>query len=111
MSTETFLFRISTRRWNGIDIYHIRLTDTGWYVGHMAIHGDCTPDGEPFLPDNLNQDSVRYSRSELGVRMSRLWQRAKSENLSGEAIQAGLDEIADWITTTETSQRPTKKRR
>ena len=111
MKIEGLRFRIFTRRWNHEDSYHVDLTDTGWYVGHIAINGECSPDGEPFLSRNLDQDNVRYSRNELAVRMLLLWQRSQNENLGKDEVQAGLTEIGNWVSASERAPQRTRKKR
>ena len=94
------LLEVCSRRWGHNDRYKIRKTDSGWYITHISINGPCDKTGNPYLFENLRQDSINYPR-DLGGYMEYLWERASAENMSKDDIQKQLDLLGEWIQTTE----------
>lgn len=93
---------VYSRRWGHNDTYGMDLTETGWDISHVAIGGECDPSGEPYLFENLKQDSINYP-AELGEYLAYLWKRAKEDGLSDAEVQQHLDALGQWIQVTERS--------
>jgi hypothetical protein len=95
-----FTFEIRSCRWGHSDTYSLHRTATGWDVKHLSIQGPCDKGGHPFLFKILDHDSIVYPKSLDGY-MEWLWKKASEEGLTYEAVQAALQELADWVTLTE----------
>ena len=80
--------------------YNIKYTDTGWNIRHIAINGDCEPDGKPFFYENFEQDLIDFP-SGFGEYLEWLWKQITNTSISNEKIQDKLQELADWVTTCE----------
>lgn len=98
-----FEFRVFTKRWNHTVTYHITKTVDGWSVKHIAINGNCNPDGSPLLHANLNQDNISYPY-QIDSFLEHLWQQIHLEEIDHETAQIRLQEIADWISNCEKAQ-------
>lgn len=101
---DEFTFVVYSRRWGHDDTYRIRRIADGWEVLHISIGGPCDKRGEPYLFKNFQQDSIRYP-GDVGLRMESLWERAHSQGLSREEVQAGLNEIAQAVVATEKKRK------
>lgn len=99
---EEFEFRFFNRRWGHDDTYRITRTEVGWAVRHIAIGGACDKGGHPYLFENLDQDFVAYP-SKLDWRLEWLWDQAEKQGLSKNDVQQALQELAEWVSTTENS--------
>lgn len=93
-----FTFSVYSRRWGRNDKYSFFLTATGWNIGYVAIKGDCTPNGDPYLFKNLSQDSIQYPIG-LGNALQGLFNA--HGQLTNDELQAELQRLADWISATE----------
>lgn len=91
---------VYSRRWSHDDAYEIRKTGKGWFVGHLAINGECNKSGEPYLFENLDHDSINYPEA-LGDYLEWIWD--KSEGKNEEWIQERLNELSEWIKSVEKS--------
>jgi hypothetical protein len=102
-----FKFVVYSHRWGRDDTYRVRRTADGWEVSHShpSLGGPCDKRGEPYLFKNFRQDSIRYPQ-DVGQRMESLWERARSQGLSPEDVQAGLNEIAQAVVATEKKRKP-----
>ena len=100
---------IYSRRWGHVDDYTVEITPQGWKIFHQAFEGECTPNGGPVLFQGMDNDIIRYPKAELAQRMSDLWQRATSQQLTEEAIQEELSAIGAWLKTKESKALPKKK--
>ena len=100
-----FTFRVFSKRWGHDDTYHVKRITDGWSIEHIAINGTCDKGGHPFLFENLHQDYIRYPM-DLDDWLESLWDLASVKGLSHEQVQTGLQQLADWVSTTEKS-RPT----
>lgn len=98
-----FNFTVFSNRWGHHATYQINKTNDGWYVKHIAINGDCAPDGKPFLFSNLDQDNISYPHR-TGWYLEYLWNQLHNEVISYEEAQLHLQELADWINDCEKSQ-------
>lgn len=83
--------------------YRINKTDSGWHISHIAINGNCNPDGTPYLYNNFKQDNINYP-SGLANSLSWLWEQINSQKVKRDEAQEKLQELADWVTTCEKSQ-------
>ena len=97
-----FTFRVFSNRWGHEDTYKLQRTQDGWVIMHIAIGGPCDPGGRPFLFDNLRQDSIHFPAG-LDDRMEWLWHQAGTKGLTHEQVQEGLQQLGDWVSTTERS--------
>ena len=95
-----FELRVYSLRWGHDDVYQVRRTERGWWIGHLSINGDCDKAGDPALFANLRQDSIAHP-SDLGYWMEHLWDRAHEEGLSHEQVQDALNQLGVWISTVE----------
>jgi len=95
-----FSFQVYSRRWGHPDTYTIIRTENGWNVSHLAINGECDKGGQPFLFRNFQQDYIQYPIG-LERRMEWLWDQSLTEGLTKEQVQDGLQQLADWVSTTE----------
>lgn len=95
-----FSFRVFSNRWGHDDQYDIRRTKDGWTIKHISIGGPCDKGGRPFLFENLRHDSIHFPEG-LDGWMEWLWNRASSEGLPHEKVQEALQQLADWVSTTE----------
>jgi hypothetical protein len=93
-------FRLFARRWGHDDTYTIKRTADGWWIGHLAIAGDCDKAGNPFLYENFRQDGINYP-ADLPSYFEWLWQQAAEEGLTKVQVQRGLDQLARWVSVCE----------
>lgn len=98
-----FEFRFYTRRWNNTVTLNVRKTDTGWHISHIAINGDCDPDGSPFLYANLRQDNVKYPEG-IGRFMNFVWEQLHHGEIDEDRAQEMLSELGAWVSECESSQ-------
>lgn len=98
-----FEIKIFSRRWGHDDIYRLIRTNTGWQVDHIR-GGNSNKRGEPALYDALHGDQINYPHDLPGY-LEWLWERAsdEGEGLSPEAVQAALNDLAEWISACERS--------
>jgi len=82
----------------GYDTYEVEKNDSGWYISHISIGGQCNKRGEPYLFDNLNQDFINYPAS-LGDYMEYLWENSK--NKDKKWLQRKINVLAKWISGVE----------
>lgn len=95
-----FAFRVYSRRWGHKDTYKIKRTADGWTVTHIMIGGPCDKGGRPFLFENLRHDSIHFPEG-LDGWLEWLWNKAASAGLSAEQVQQGIQELAEWVSSTE----------
>ncbi len=95
-----FEFPVYSKRWGHEDNYKIKRTKDGWEVNYSAIGGNSDKTGYPYLFKNLEQDGIEYPNS-LGKKMEWLWEEAKENGLSKDAVQKALSELAEWISEVE----------
>ena len=98
-----FTFMVFTRRWNSTVTYNVTKTTDGWHIRHIAINGDCEPDGSPYFYSNFDQDNVVYP-SDFGGFLRHIWTALNREEMSEADAQEKLQELADWVSTCERSQ-------
>jgi hypothetical protein len=97
-----FTFRVFSNRWGHDDTYTVQRTKDGWHVTHISIGGPCDKGGRPFLFENFRQDSIHFPEG-LDGWMEWLWNQAAERGLTAEQVQAGLQQLADWVSNTERS--------
>ncbi|AAM32673.1 MAG: hypothetical protein AB7D09_06095 [Methanosarcina sp.] len=97
---EEFDFRVYSNSWGHEDNYRFKRTDDGWDVKFFSIGGSCDKKGYPFLYENFNHDSIQYPRDFDGW-LEWLWDQAASKGLSKDEVQTALQELADWVSSTE----------
>ena len=102
LQNDQLTLRFYCRRRGHSDTYRLRITDTGWWVGHIAIRGHCNSRGEPYLFENLDHDTVNYPH-DLGGYMDFLWRQVKHQKLNRQQIQAKLNILGRWMTKVETA--------
>lgn len=95
-----FSFRVFSRRWGHDDTYLVKRTEDGWIISHHAISGPCDKGGRPYLFENLRHDSIQFPARMEGW-MEWLWDRACTEGLTQTQVQEALQQLADWVSTTE----------
>lgn len=98
-----FSFAVYNRRRDGHVTYDLQKTPDGWHIEHIAINGDCKPDGTDLFYKNLEQDNINFP-SGFGYFLSHLWSSLDTAEITTEEAQAKLQELADWISTCERSQ-------
>ena len=96
MATEdTYKFMIvSTEK--GEDSYNMRVTESGWYISHHHINGECDRKGDPYLYKNLDQDSISYP-SQLPWIINDIWEQAALAKKPHDEIQKMLDQASSWV--------------
>ncbi len=97
---EEFEFKVYSQRWGHYDTYKLTRIETGWYIEHITIKGDCDPEGKPYLIKNFEQDSISYP-SGLPSMLGSIWRHADEENLKREQIQEKINELTEWISLCE----------
>ena len=95
-----FEVKIYTRRWGHDDTYTFIRTNSGWNINNLSIGGECNKGGHPSLFQNFRQDNVQHPANFDGW-LEYLWEKAASEGLSEEQLQAGLDALANWVSMVE----------
>ena len=96
-------FKVYNNRRDSTLTYMIDKTAEGWHIEHIAINGDCTPDGNPYFYTNFNQDNIDYP-SGFGRSLAWLWEQIDYEEFNREEAQQKLQELADWVTLCEKGQ-------
>lgn len=97
-----FDFRVYSRRWGHKDTYLLRRTKEGWELAFGLTSGPCNKGGHPYLYERFDQDSIQYPVNIDGW-LEWLWERAASNGLSQKQIQSALNELAEWVSITESS--------
>ncbi|MDX7784801.1 hypothetical protein [Aeromonas caviae] len=97
-----FTFTVFSRRWGHTDTYEFEHNSSGWYVSNIAIRGQSTPAGKPYLYRNFDQDYIKYP-SGLGDMLEYLWEQIRDGEITEVDAQNRLQELADWVSTTERS--------
>lgn len=95
-------FTVYSRRWSHTDTYEFEHNNDGWYVTHIAINGQSAPDGTPILYSNFDQDYIN-SPSGLGNMLEYLWEQIRDGEITEADAQNRLQELANWVSTTERS--------
>ena len=95
-------FKVYNNRRNCELNYSIKHTDQGWYIQHIAINGDCKPDGEPFFYMNFRQDYINYPY-DFGSMLEWLWEKINNKEFDYSEAQKKLQELADWVSNCEKS--------
>jgi len=95
-----FIFRVYSNRWGHDDVYEVERTGDGWKVNHFGNRTVCDKGGRPGLFEELQHDWITYPTG-LDDCMERLWIKAEEKGLSVAAVQAALQELADWVSATE----------
>lgn len=100
---KEFTFEVYNNRKSSTLTYRLKKTSDGWHISHLAINGDCEPDGTPLLYANLNQDYISYP-SKIGSYLNWIWTELEHENMIDDDAQQKLQELADWISSCEQNQ-------
>lgn len=83
--------------------YRIKKTSKGWHISHIAINGDCMPDGSPYFYTNFNQDDMNYP-SHFGMYLEHLWEQIDTQEINYEVAQTMLQDLADWVSSCEQNE-------
>ena len=97
-----FKFQVFSHRWGRDDTYEFTRTAEGWEVWFVSIGGPCDKSGQPFLFKNLDHDGIQYPSGLAGL-LGWLWEKAASDGLSKQQVQVALQQLADWVSSTEKS--------
>jgi len=97
---EEFKFKVYSKRWKHYDTYKLTRIETRWHVKHIAINGDCNPEGKPYLIKNFEQDNISYPSGLLSM-LGSIWRHADEEGLSKEQIQEKINELTEWVSLCE----------
>ena len=98
-----FKFRVYNNRRNSILNYTLTKTPEGWHIEHIAINGDCKPDGDRFFYMNFEQDSIKYP-SGFGLYLGHIWEKLDADPAGHGEAQKMLQELADWVSACEKSR-------
>jgi hypothetical protein len=98
-----YKFRVYNKRHDREITYTVTKTATGWHIQHIAINGDCSPDGSPLFYTNFEQDYINYPRGFDGF-LEFIWSGLNNEEISSSDAQLKLQELADWVSICERSQ-------
>ncbi|MBU1994989.1 hypothetical protein KKC15_09810 [bacterium] len=93
-------FKVYNNRKESFLTYKFNKTNNGWHMSHIAINGDCEPNGKPILYLNLNQDCIFYP-NQIDILLEELWFDINEERINKITAQKRLQDIADWITLCE----------
>jgi len=99
---DEFELRVFARRWNREIIFTIHRIGGGWFISAPfdPQGGLCDRMCSPHLSRLLRHAGIQYP-SNVGRWFARLWRQARDRGLSHEAVQQGINEVANWITTTD----------
>lgn len=100
---KPFTFEVFNYRYGSTLSYDVTKTESGWYIHHIAINGDCDKEGSPYFYSNFNQDNIAYPK-QFGTYLAYLWADFDLGERSHDDAQTMLQELADWVSTTEKSQ-------
>lgn len=95
-----FTFKVYNNRRSCFLTYDVKKTNEGWHVSHIAINGDCSPDGTPYFKMNFDQDFINYP-NRFGNYLEWLWEQIENGEIVQEEAQKKLQELADWVTSCE----------
>ena len=96
-------FEVYNCRRSSTVTYRINKTSNGWYISHIAINGNCEPDGTPYVYTNFDQDYINYP-SGFGDSLEWLWKKIDNHEINREEAQIKLQELADWVSLCEKGQ-------
>jgi hypothetical protein len=99
----SFTFKYWTNRWKGTTIVRLTHTPTGWHLSASAHSGDCNKSGVPLFYSNFAQDYVAYPHK-IGMTLEHAWEQIASGAWTNAGAQERLQELADWVTATETAE-------
>ena len=88
------------RRWGHDDTYRLKRTEAGWSIRFISIGGPCDRGGRPYLYENLQHDSIAFPDN-LPWWFEWLWDQARTQGLTAEAVQGALDQLAAWLRSIE----------
>jgi len=100
---DSFEFEVYNNRRDNVLTYRVHKTEEGWHIKHIAINGNCKPDGSPYFYSNFSQDSIAYP-NQFGRYLEHIWEKIESEEIDREGAQKMLQELADWVTACEKSR-------
>ena len=100
---EEYEFEVFNNRWNSTLTYRVRKTESGWHIAHIAINGNCEPDGNPLFYSNFKQDNISYPNN-FGDYLEWLWEQMDQGEVAEDEAQKMLQELADWVSICERSQ-------
>lgn len=99
---EDLTFEVYNNRFSSIVKYEVNKTDKGWFVSHIAINGNCAPNGTPYFHANFDQDLINYP-SGFNDTLEWLWGEINNGEIDREEAQKKLQELADWVSVCEKS--------
>ena len=97
-----YTFEVYNNRRNNILKYKLKITQSGWNIRHIAINGDCKPNGKKLFYENFDQDFISYP-IDFGDYLEWLWNKRINGKITDSETQVKLQELADWVTTCEKS--------
>ncbi|MDO9420293.1 MAG: hypothetical protein Q7T66_06495 [Herminiimonas sp.] len=100
---ESFHFKVFSRRRDNYFTYILNNTAEGWHIQHGDIDGNCSRSGVPLFYRAFEQDSV-YWPYPFGRFLEHLWGKLHREDISRDQAQTMLNELSEWVITTERSQ-------
>lgn len=103
MNINDLTFEVYANRWLCKREYRVNKTSQGWYLKHIAINGDCTPDGNPYFYTNFDQDYITYP-NQFGDFLEWLWNAINNNEIDRENAQNKLQELANWVSECEKCQ-------
>ena len=89
---------VYSRRWDHPESYNIERTPDGWNISHLTIGGPCSPDGSPFLFENLEHDFINHP-ADLSGYMRYLWEH--SAGMDEDELQRHLNILGEWVQNVE----------
>ncbi|NTV10772.1 MAG: hypothetical protein HGA47_08345 [Zoogloea sp.] len=98
-----FRFEVYSRRHGGHVTYSLRKTSDGWHLAHIAINGDCKPDGSEFFYRNFDQNYINFP-SGFGLFLNHVWSQLDAKEISNGEAQSKLQELAEWVSLCERNQ-------
>lgn len=81
-----YLFKVYNNRRNIVLKYKLEVTETGWYISHWGINGNCNPDGKELFYDNFDQDNISYP-NDFGYYLEWLWEKIINTEITQQEAQ------------------------
>lgn len=98
-----YSFEVYNRRHAGHVTYSLRKTKDGWHISHIAINGDCKPDGSDLFYTNFEQNYISFP-SGFGSFLNHVWSLLDTQEITEDQAQSKLQELADWVSACEKGQ-------
>ena len=103
VAMSQYKFRVYNKRSESEITYTVTKTETEWHIQHIAINGDCSPDGSTHFYTNFEQDNINYPSGFDGF-LEFIWSGLNNKEISSSDVQLKLLELANWVSICERTQ-------